>query len=590
MKVMMDTYPASHMTNRIDADTLQPKHRSQQVVNECMAALKADENDFSIWLKMSDTLLKQRDPAFYPLSLACCEKSLQLHAGNPKAFIKKGTILKKLGRQEEAIAAVERALDLAPNLPAARFTLLDILCPVLYEKEEDIASSRTAYARQLGKLDESVELCSQDTIDRAAQAVGIYPFHLGYQGCNDKDLQRRYGELVCRIQAARYPQWSIPVLPPPHAVDEPLRVGFVSGFFHYHATWKVLTRGWLLALDKKRFALYGYYTGDRPDACTGIARQAFTRFVENDFSLGSLCRKILADKLHVLIFPEIGMNSLTMRLSALRLAPVQCASWGHSTTSGLPTMDYFLSNDLMEPADGDGHYTETLVRLPNLGIHYSPLDIEAMPHRTLPGLKKDVVRYLCIQSLFKYLPQYDDIFPRIAQKTGDCQFLFITDRMSKPVTNIFRRRLKTAFSEYGMNSEDYAVFLPKLDDDAYFSLHRQGDVFLDSIGWSGCNTTLEAIACNLPVVTLPGSLMRGRQTMGILKMMGMTATIADSVDRYVEIAAKLGTDCSWRKQIREQVAANKYKLYADNKCIEAFEAFLEKAVADARQHWSRQTI
>lgn len=104
-----------------------------------------------------------------------------------------------------------------------------------------------------------------------------------------------------------------------------------------------------------------------------------------------------------------------------------------------------------------------------------------------------------------------------------------------------------------------------------------GDVFLDSIGWSGCNTTLEAIACDLPVVTLPGPLMRGRHSMAFLEMMGLTDTIADSLDHYVEIAARLGSDAHWRKKIRARVAANKHKLYKDSKCITYLEEFLEKA-------------
>ncbi len=41
-------------------------------------------------------------------------------------------------------------------------------------------------------------------------------------------------------------------------------------------------------------------------------------------------------------------------------------------------------------------------------------------------------------------------------------------------------------------------------------LNRCCDLFLDSVGWSGCNSTLEALACGLPVVTWPGELMRGR--------------------------------------------------------------------------------
>ena len=66
-------------------------------------------------------------------------------------------------------------------------------------------------------------------------------------------------------------------------------------------------------------------------------------------------------------------------LAALWLAPIQCASWGHPDTTGLPTIDYFLSGELMEPPDADEHYTERLVRLPNLAIYYEPLELASLP-------------------------------------------------------------------------------------------------------------------------------------------------------------------------------------------------------------------
>ena len=70
------------------------------------------------------------------------------------------------------------------------------------------------------------------------------------------------------------------------------------------------------------------------------------------------------------------MDPIAGRLAAQRLAPVQCVAWGQPETTGMPTLDYFLSSDLMEPPDGAAHYTESLVRLPNLGLCYLP---DALP-------------------------------------------------------------------------------------------------------------------------------------------------------------------------------------------------------------------
>ena len=82
------------------------------------------------------------------------------------------------------------------------------------------------------------------------------------------------------------------------------------------------------------------------------------------------------------------MDPLAGRLAAQRLAPVQCVAWGHPETTGMPTLDYFLSSDLMEPPDGEAHYTEHLVRLPNLGLCYVPEPVArtaAEPRRARAG-------------------------------------------------------------------------------------------------------------------------------------------------------------------------------------------------------------
>ena len=64
-------------------------------------------------------------------------------------------------------------------------------------------------------------------------------------------------------------------------------------------------------------------------------------------------------------------------------------------------------------------------------------------------------------------------------------------------------------------------------------------MYLDSIGWSGGNTTLEALAYDLPVVTMPTDMMRGRHSAAILRHIGLGDRITESVDGYVRLAIDL---------------------------------------------------
>lgn len=97
---------------------------------------------------------------------------------------------------------------------------------------------------------------------------------------------------------------------------------------------------------------------------------------------------------------------------------------------------------------------------------------------------------------------------------------------------------------------------------------------LDSIGWSGCNSTLESLQHNLPIVTMTGSLMRGRHTAAILKMMGVTETIASTIDEYVSTAIHLARDVPRRMAVKNKISENKHRVYRDTTCISALEDFL----------------
>jgi protein O-GlcNAc transferase len=544
-----------------------------------------------------------------PEALAHAERAVTLGPDSAGARNNLGNILRTIGRRDEAIAQYEAALRIEPNsfmvhyncgvalrgetrIAEARahfaraFALKPdfleaelALCmaelPALYQDATEISERREAYASHLAKLSADVEGASAAAA--LVDAIGSHqPFYLPYQGFDDRELQTLYGSLVCKIMAARYPT---PDLPKPHGPHQPIRLGIVSGFFRRHSNWKIPVKGWLKELNRDRFHVSGYYTSGERDGETDAAAALCERFVSGPLSLDAWRRAILDDAPHVLIFPEIGMDKVSAQLAAQRLAPVQCASWGHPVTSGFPTIDYFLSSDLMEPAGAADHYSERLIRLPNLSIYYEPADVPAVGiDRAQLGLRADTVVYWCCQSLPKYLPQFDGVFARIAAEVSDCQFTFIEFGGGKGVTEMFRARLGRAFKAVGLNAADHCVFLPRLTPDRFVAAIGQCDVVLDSIGWSGCNSILESLVHNVPIVTLAGEMMRGRHTAAILEMMDVRETTAQTIDQYVSIAAALGGNMTKRTELSARIASKKHRIYRDRDCIAALEAFLDGAV------------
>src|SRR5437762_3460112 len=139
------------------------------------------------------------------------------------------------------------------------------------------------------------------------------------------------------------------------------------------------------------------------------------------------------------------------RLAAMRLAPLQLATWSHPETSGLPTIDAYLSAEAFEPEDARGHYSERLIALPHLGCCYSPLAPQTEdPRLAALGIGSEAVLALCTGSPFKYAPANDWIFPEIARRAENCRLVFF-ELDPKPLGAQLKRRLAEAFSRAGLD-------------------------------------------------------------------------------------------------------------------------------------------
>jgi predicted O-linked N-acetylglucosamine transferase (SPINDLY family) len=506
-------------------------------------------------------------------AVALYNRALALKLNSAAVHYNLGTAFQGLGRMDEALAQHERALAIKPDYAAARFAKCMVQLPIIYNDEHEILRRRSGYRKSLKTLCEEVNECSRP--GDFAEGVGAsQPFFLAYQGMNDRELQQIYGSLICRIMSDTS---AVASLPEPPRADEPVRVGIVSGFFQSHQNWKIPIKGWVSQLDHRKFQVLGYYTGAKRDTETKTAATFCDRFVQGPMSTERWRETILGDAPHILIYPEVGMDATSAQLAAQRLAPVQCNSWGHPVTSGFPTLDYYLSSDLMEPPNAQDHYTERLIRLPNLSIYYEPIETKPVClDREQLSLRPTAIVYWCGQNLCKYLPQYDEVFPRIAKQVGNCQFVFIEFSRGRYVTDLFRQRIGQAFHKFGLRAEDYCVFLPTLDVDRFVAAIGQCDIVLDSIGWSGCNSLLESLAHCLPVVTMRGSLMRSRHGAAILGMMGVTETITESLESYIAIAAQLARDEAWRTKLSRKMSVKKHRLYRERACISALEDFLNR--------------
>ncbi len=519
-----------------------------------------------------------RDQNHLEQARVCFEKALAAKPEMVEALFNLGVVRYKQGDFANAQEHFKRALTCNPQYAPARW-FYHLALPMYYEREADIRLYRDRFRRHLKQLVNEIRLDTPQAKRHALEGIATFTnFYLQYQGLDDRDLQQEYGALATRVMAANFPQWAVPRPMPAVGSGGRIRLGYLSSCMHGH-TIGVFLLGWIEKLDRGRFELFCYHVGDRTDALTESIRAASDHFFHFPGQVLPAAGRIDADRLHILVHTDIGMNPVTLQLAALRLAPVQCKGWGHPVTTGLPTIDYYLSSDLMEPAQAEQHYTEKLVRLPNLALNYSPPALPSAPKTRMQlGIPEHAVVYLSTQSLFKYLPQHDDIYPRIAAEVPDSLFVFLAHG-ERQVTDLFAKRLAAAFAS--RNLAPRCIFLPRLNHADFLSMNMAADVLLDTLEWSGGKTSLEAIACDLPVVTLPGCFMRGRHTYAFLTRMGLTQTIAADKAAYMRLAARLGADPLFRAEIKEFIRSRKHLLFNDTRVNEALEAFYIQACRPA---------
>jgi predicted O-linked N-acetylglucosamine transferase (SPINDLY family) len=544
--------------------------RIAEAIGYLREAVRLDPGHLRALINLGNAL---KEDGQFDAAAACYEQVLALRPDAMDALNNLGHVRHEQGRVDEAAALHGRVLDVDPGNAHALVARCVAQLAIIHRDEAEIGRRRQAYADRLHAL---VAYGQQAGLAALASGIGAdQPFYLPYQGQDDRALQAVYGDLVCSVMAARYPKAAL-ALP---VAGERIRVGFVSGFFCDHSNWKIPIKGWLSGLDRERFELFGYYTGKRQDDETAAARGLCHRFVQGPLTLDRWHDIILADRLHVLVYPEVGIDPMAVQLAAQRLAAVQCNSWGQPETSGFPTLDYFLSSDLMEPPEAEALYTEQLVRLPGLSICYDEAR-EVQPRaaaRARFGLPSDSVVFWCGQSLYKFLPRHDDVFPRIALQAGDCRFLFIGFRHGRHVNDVFQARLTAAFAAHGLRAEDYCVMLPFMGRSDFVATYAASDIFLDSIGWSGCNTTLESLSHDLPIVTMAGAFMRGRHGAGILRQLGVADLVCGNVEEYCALAVRLACDRAWRETVGRRINAGKRLLYRDLAPVVALGDFLEAA-------------
>jgi CRISPR-associated protein Csy1 len=538
------------------------------------SAVRAEPRLAEAWLLLSDIHRRRLALAH---ALTALDAGLRFSPGDLRLAAARAEILAHQGSVEESRDAYRALAERFPQSFRAALGA-NLLLPRVYESEDHLEAARAAYAAGLERLAEGVGRYTFAAPEAALAESRWVNFYLAYQGRDDRALQARYGEVLRHVLEPALPAFFEPRRAPPRSR---LRIGFASHFFFNCVVGRYFA-SWITDLDKSRFEVFVYYSNETmADDTRAIAAAADTfRHVSGE-PLATTARAVIGDALDVLVYPELGMHPETFALAALRLAPVQCAAWGHPTTTGLATIDWFITPGDMEPEEGDAHYSERLARLPGLGTRYAlPQVDDGPPDRSLLGIGDGRTAYLVPQSLFKIHPENDDLIARVLARDADGVAILFASGVD-PLNRAFRERLGRALARRGVAIDERVRFLPFAPHREYLRINRACDLMLDTAHWSGGNTTLDALACALPVVTLPGRLMRGRQSAAMLARIGAPELVGQTPEAFVETAIRVGRSRDERRALSERIARGRGELFDRPEPIRALEAFLVRAAGSA---------
>ncbi|MEQ1595698.1 MAG: hypothetical protein ABL985_11425 [Casimicrobium sp.] len=505
-------------------------------------------------------------------AITLAEQTLKGHAQDASAhwlYAKRVVELASL----TALDALTSVLPPEPLVGSADGVDVALCLPSVYADNDAITKWRERYADGLRAAARDLPAAMLSASERLA-CIRHTAFGLAYHGRNDLELQTQRGNLMRSLTQPL----ELGALPQGVIGDRArIRVGFVSKHVRDCTVGHYFKR-FMTDLSDAQIEVFVYACGTRDAFTDDVAQRAdHLRFFDNESAtLTHVSEAIAHDALDVVIYPEIGMEPFIEKLAAMRLAPLQCALWGHPVTTGLPTIDVFFSGAALEPEGAVAHYRERLQLLPGLGTCYPAPPPPSALTRAQLGLPEGVPLAVCAQSPFKWNPDFTRAVARCLRASPHAQ-LVVFDGPAAGGEAVFDEYLAHHFAAHGVEAKERVIRLPQCSRADFLAVLAACDLGLDTFGFSGGNTSLDAFSVGLPVVTLPGEFMRGRQTFAMLSLMSSTieaSLVARDVDDYVRITTTLLADAEKREALRRDIRASNHRLFDDATPVVALREWL----------------
>jgi protein O-GlcNAc transferase len=515
-------------------------------------------------------------------ALSCLDKALSMRPDIPELLLTRGNVLLALNRAAEALASYEQALAVKPDFPEAWNNRGNALA-ALKRLEEALLSYERMLATRPGAVGalhhRALTLLELKRYEEAARDFAEvlkvepdFPYARGnliycrLNACDWKDLEQERAKIAAcleagarvvtpiqhaafsssleeQLQAAR--TWAADKFPPEMPfwlgevyAHERIRIAYLSADFHSHAT-AALMAGVFECHDRGVFQTVAMSFG--PDDGSEMRARlvaAFDRFIDvrdkSDREVASLLRQMEID---IVVDLKGYTQDSRPGILAQRAAPLQVNYLGFPGTMGVDYIDYIIADRTVIPAQHAGFYSERIAYLPDT---YQANDAKRLISQTALarsdfGLPQAGFVFCCFNNNFKIMPEIFAIWMRLLGTVEGSVLWLLEDNAAAS------RNLRREAEARGIAPERL-IFAQRAKLDTHLARHRLAGLFLDTLPYNAHTSASDALWAGLPVITCLGGTFAGRVAASLLRAVGLTELITESLGDYEASALSLARD------------------------------------------------
>ena len=365
------------------------------------------------------------------------------------------------------------------------------LLPSIYLDSLDLNILRTNFQKNL----EKIRNLNLEKYNKNNFLPRVMTFFLSYNNENNLPILKNFTENIAKV----YPELSLNLNLKYSVKSSKIRIGFVSEFLTDHTIGKLFSN-LILDLDPNKFDVIVFHSLNTKEGFIKKIIDLKIRAISLPLLLNDKIKILQAEHLDIIFYPDIGMSGDLYYLTFYRLAKFQINSLGHPETSGNKNIDFFISNQMSELTEAGDFYSEKLIKFDNFNIYCNSL--ESSNKRISFNFPKNKNIYFCPQTIFKLVPEFDEIIKNIIKLDKKSEICFIKDPYNHQY-KIFLQRLKNK----GINL-DQILIIDRLSEKEFINLSAQADILLDPLYFGAGNSFIETFLNPCPLITYPNKFLR----------------------------------------------------------------------------------